>query len=404
MARKPVSCFRRPMSKKGQYRYYVKVWDEALGVYTVPRSAASIARELELDEKAFPPTSRTGALLIGEELRRRGGSQDRKTAPLFADYCAAFWDWNRSPYIQGKLARGQSIGREYVAHAAAYVKNYLRPAFPTIRLGAVRAYMLEDLAMKLKKDSNLGNRSINGILAAASGPLHEAARLGLIAADPAASVRMLANDTVEKGIPTEEEVRALLALEGLDHRVRGAILLAAACALRIGEVQALRLESIGEATLTVSSSWGKMAGLKDTKTGRVRVVPLPPIVRAALLELSAENPHGPEGFLMYGARPDAPLDVRAIERGFYNALKRIGIDEETRTARNLSFHSLRHWSNAMLRGSVPDAKLHLLTGHSTESMTNRYDHATETDLAELAQAQKAKILPFLLAPNAEAAV
>ena len=142
MARKPVSCFRRPMSKKGQYRYYVKVWDEVLGAYTVPRSAASVARELELDEKAFPPTSRTGALLIGEELRRRGGSQGRKAAPLFADYCAAFWDWESSPYIQGKLARGQSIGREYVAHSAAYVENYIRPAFLSLRLGAVRAYMI----------------------------------------------------------------------------------------------------------------------------------------------------------------------------------------------------------------------------------------------------------------------
>jgi integrase len=383
------------MSRAGQFRYYIQLWNAESGAYSVPRSAASVVQELELDEKAFPFTSRTGAFLIGEELRRRGGALPRKTSPLFADYCAEIWNWDSSPYVRGKLARGQSIGRKYVADNLARVENHIRLAFPDLRLAAVKPYMLEDFAMKLKTDSGLGNRSINAILDTMAVPLHEAARLGLLPSDPASTVRKLGNDTREKGIPTEEEVRALLGLSGIDSRIRCAILLGAACALRIGEIQALRNDNIGEKTLTVACSWSNMDGLKSTKTGRVRVVPLPPIVRSALLELMAKNPQGPVGFLMYGLKPDAPLDVRAIERGFYKALEKIGIDEETRTIRALSFHSLRHWSNAMLRGSVSDAKLHLLTGHSTEAMTNRYDHATEADLAELAQAQEAKILPFL---------
>lgn len=411
MARKPVSVFRRPTTKKGQYHYYVKLWDEVVGVYSVPRSAASIAHELELDEKSFPPTSRTGALLIGEELRRRGGATPRNTSPLYVDYCADFWKWETSAYIRGKQARGQRIGKEYVSHCAAYVENYIRRAFPAVRLEAIRPYMLEDFTLKLKKDSQLGNRSINAILSAAVIPLHEAARLGLIESDPAASIRKLGNDTAEKGIPTEEEVRGLLALPGLDPRVRAAILLGAGCALRIGEVQALRREYIGEKTLRVAKSWSKVDGLKDTKTGRIRVVPLPSVVRDALLALADANPHGQDGFLMFGLKPDMPLDVRAIERGFDNALVRLSLGEEYLNAkkdeklkaldawkaRNVTFHSLRHWSNSMLRGTVSDEKLHLLTGHSTEAMTARYDHATETDLAELAQAQEAKILPFLAA-------
>ena len=397
MARKPVSVFRRPMTKAGQFRYYIQLWDEATGNYGTARSAPMIALELGLDPKAFPPTSRTGALLIGEELRRRGGSPGRQASPLFADYCAEFWNWDSSPYIQGKRARGQRIGREYVTTCAACIRNYIGPAFPALRLAAVRAFMLEDLMMKLKAGSGLSNRTINVIIQSAAMPLHEAARLGLIVTDPAASLRMLGNDYATKGIPTEEEVRALVALPGLDPRARSAILLGAACALRIGEIQALKLADVGEETLTVASNWAKMDGLKCTKTGRVRVVPLPRMIRDALLELETANPHGPGHFLMYGSLPDAPLDVRALERMFYAALRRIGIDEETRRARVLSFHSLRHWSNATLRGSVSDAKLRLLTGHSTEAMTDRYDHATESDLADLRNAQEAKILPFLAA-------
>jgi hypothetical protein len=81
MARKPVSVFRRPMSRAGQFRYYIQLRNAESGAYSVPRSAASVVQELELDEKAFPSTSRTGALLIGEELRRRGGAVPRKGLP-----------------------------------------------------------------------------------------------------------------------------------------------------------------------------------------------------------------------------------------------------------------------------------------------------------------------------------
>ena len=72
--------------------------------------------------------------------------------------------------------------------------------------------------------------------------------------------------------------------------------------------------------------------------------------RAELIAHATANPHGEDGFLFYGLLHDASLDVRALERGFYKALDRIGIAEEARIARSLSFHRLRHWSNAMLRG------------------------------------------------------
>jgi integrase len=389
------------MTKAGQYRYYIQLWDEATGSYGTARSASMVAIELGLDGKAFPPTSRTGALLIGEELRRRGGAPGRKALPLLVDYLAEFWDWESSTYVRSKLARGQRIGRQYVYDHAARVKNYIRPAFPALRLAAVRPFMLEDFMMKLKADSGLANRTINGIIEAIAVPLHEAARLGLIASDPASSVRMLGNAGAMKGIPTEDEVRALVALPGLDPRARCAILLGAACALRLGEIQALKVADIGNETLMVAASWGKYDGLKSTKTGRVRVVPLPRIIRDALLELEAVNPHGPGHFLMYSPDPDVPANSPVLERMFCAALRRIGIDNATRLTRALSFHSLRHWSNATLRGSVSDAKLRLLTGHSTEAMTDRYDHATESDLADLRSAQEAKILPFLKAAGDE---
>lgn len=394
MARKPVSVLRRPTTKKGQYKYYIKVWDENLGKYATPRSAQSIVVELGLDEKQFPYTSKTGALLIGQELLKKGGKLTKKHDPLLADYCADFWNWETSTYIQGRLVRGLRIGREHAGHCASYVKNYIRPAFPSLKLSALRASMIESFLLQLHKEGNLGNRSINAILDTIKTPLKEAARLGLIPSNPAASISKMGNDTKAKGIPTEEEIMAILSIN-LDNRIKAAIMLGAACGLRLGEIQALKLANIKGDTLMIRSSWGKIDGMKDTKTGKNRVVPLPAIIKDELLKLSNENPHGSKGFLIYGTLSDAPLDCRAIERGFTKAMIKSGLDEESLKLRNITFHSLRHFANARLRGAVPDETLRKLTGHTTEAMTDHYDHTTAADLKALATAQEARILPFL---------
>lgn len=395
MARSPVLVFKRPTTKKNKFRWYIQVWEPERGAYSTARSAEQLVLEYDLDRGEFPPTSRAGALLIGETVRARGGISRQKNMPGYADFCERFWDWDSSDYVQGKLARGQRIGREYVLHNAAYVRNYIRPAFPALRLTEVKTHMLEDFAMRLKRESGLGHRSINAILVAASVPLREAVRLGYLSRNPAASMQKFGNDTREKGIPTDEEMRRLVELPDLDARVRCALFLGAFSGLRLGEVLALRREDIGQDRILVRHSWGKEEGLKSTKTGQCRESVLLPPVRAALLELSDANPHGPEGFLMYGKIADKPLDFRALERGFYKALEEIGIDERQRVLRGITFHSLRHWFNSRMRSLIPDSKLRLLTGHATEAMTDHYDHLTESDVANVLQAQKAVFQPLL---------
>ncbi|MEN6297994.1 MAG: hypothetical protein ABFC92_08620 [Rectinema sp.] len=78
MARNPVSISKRPTLKKGELRYYVRFWNENTGKYSNARSVLSIVQELGLNEKEYPPTSRTGALLIGQELLKRGGALSKK--------------------------------------------------------------------------------------------------------------------------------------------------------------------------------------------------------------------------------------------------------------------------------------------------------------------------------------
>jgi len=408
MARKPVSVFKRPTTKKGQFRYYIKLWDENTGAYSTPRSAASVALKLGLNAKKYPPTSRTGALLIAQELLKRSGALSRENDPLIANYCTEFWDWERSAYIQGRLARGLSIGREHVRNSSSFVKNYIRPVFPAMKLSELRPYHIEKLMLSLKEERRLSNRTINEILHALKTPLKEAHRLGMITMNPGVNVQELAEDSKPKGIPSTEELAGILALE-LDPRIRCAVLLGSVCGLRLGEILAVRMWNVTGNVLEVAASWGKIDGLKSTKTGKSRVVPLPTIVKDALLELSKENPHGQEGYLMYGPLPDVPCDRELLQRGFMDALAQLTLGEKYQTAtraektaalqtwkeRNITFHSLRHFANAELRGAVPDETLRKLTGHSTEAMTDHYDHTTDADLEALARAQEARIVPFI---------
>lgn len=221
-------------------------------------------------------------------------------------------------------------------------------------------------------------------------------------------MQRLGSDTRTKGIPTEQEISEILSLN-LDPRFRCAIMLGAVCGLRLGEIPALKINSIKGNTLQISSSWSKIEGLKETKTGKVRIIPLPDIIRDSFMTLANNNPHGQQGFVICGLDEDAPLDCRAIERGFDKALMQlslgekfeIGTKEEKKAAlaawrtRNITFHSLRHFADAQLRGAVPDETLRKLIGHSSAEMTDHYDHATAADLEAIARAQKARILPFI---------
>jgi len=408
MARKPISILKRPTSKKGKYTYYIKLWNENKGKYSTPRSAASIATELGLDESRYSPTSKTGALLIGQELLKRNGVLTKKSDSLFADYCAMMWDWDKSPYIQGRIARGLRIGRSHALHSKRFIENYVQPAFPSMKLSALRAYMLEKFILTLKKESGLRNRTINGIIDAIKTPLKEGVRLGLLDVDPSASLQKLGDDRRAKGIPTEKEISELLSID-LDPRIRCTIMLGAVCGLRLGEIQALKICNIERNTLNISSSWSKMEGIKSTKTEKTRIVPLPLMIKNELVLLSQINPYGREGFLIYSLIPGKPLDSRAIERSFDKALIRISLGERYGAAtkkektealmiwkkRNITFHSLRHFANAQLRGAVPDKTLRKLIGHISEEMTDHYDHITAADLEDLARAQETRIISFI---------
>jgi integrase len=354
---------------------------------------------LGIDIKQYPPSSKAGARFISEQLINKSGGISRRNDPLLWEYCAGFWNWDTSEYIRGKIERGQRIGRSHVQNSFYRIIEYVKPRTLNVYLSEITAQKLDALQLRLRKElPKMSGKSINMIMMAINTPLREAYRLRQIQHNPAHSFRSLANNSKKTGILTAGEIIKLFDIPWETEAQKMATATAAATGARLGEVMALAVDDLdvdfqGLPVLWIRKSFSFIEGMKETKTGNIRVVPISAALRDGLLRLAGENPHG-DGLIFWGLEPGKPLTSRIIEWGFYRQLKKIGITEKERRARNIKFHSLRHGFNSTLRGAVPDGTLRLATGHKTAQMTDHYDHLTDTRLSDIRAAQEKNILIF----------
>jgi integrase len=160
-------------------------------------------------------------------------------------------------------------------------------------------------------------------------------------------------------------------------------LTAAATGLRLGELQALQGRDIRDDHIIVERSLCRKYGLKPTKTGNTRIVPIPSMVAAALAPLRQGDP---EEFVF--ARGAIPVGHEAVGGAYKRALARVRISIAEQRNQGLTFHSWRHFANSILRSRVPDSVLRKITGHATEEMTERYSHQLPADLLVVREAQE----------------
>ena len=81
---------------------------------------------------------------------------------------------------------------------------------------------------------------------------------------------------------------------------------------------------------------------------------------------------------------DSVKTANFFRDNFYEAMRRAGIDEKTRAARNITFHSLRHGYVSYLRHQVSDSTMRLAIGHRDKETTDQYTHLNIDNLRQLA--------------------
>jgi len=325
-----------------------------------------------------------------------------KREPLsFYSYLKRFFDWNDSPYVERRnLLDPGSISQDYIATRQNLISNHILPRIQTnLLLSAVTLNQLEHIQLNFVKEGKLASSTINICMGAVSLSLGEAQRRGLLSTANTYTVRPLKSTHRMRGILSEGELKTFMQFmrKGGEERIYLACLVSLLTGMRSGELRALSFPSVGEDLITVDQAYADKAGIKVPKGKKTRYVPCPAFLCELLKNLSISNPN-PNAYhlVFWSKRGGAFVSSHYFSERFQQEIVRSGVLEmEEIKERNITFHSLRHMANTLLRGSVDEHVLRMTIGHSSEQLSDLYTHLSQRGLKSVALAQQNNILPLL---------
>jgi integrase len=237
------------------------------------------------------------------------------------------------------------------------------------------------------------------ILKAGLTALKWAYREKMIPENPGEGLLKFTGRVKKRGVLTPDEARKVLSVDWIERRSLVGNLVAMTTGLRAGEVLALRVSDIDpvKPILYVRHSWSPQEGLKSPKNGEARRAPLLPEVRAEIMDLLEENPFKEieDPFIFYSLLPDQPMDAKFTILGLKAACRAVGIDP---VARNIVFHSWRHFYASRMLDRMTAAQVQRVTGHKSAAVFNLYaDHLEDENLEAMGAAAAqvfGKIFPF----------
>ncbi len=179
-----------------------------------------------------------------------------------------------------------------------------------------------------------------------------------------------------------EEERRLFAegLTGRREHLRAPVEVALYTVMRRGEVLGLRPEHVNfertpKSFVVKGEAWAIRPGwllIEKSKNGKPRTIPMSGRVRRVIERLCAEATAS--GYVLESIRTGRK--ITDVKRGFTSACLEAEID-------NLTFHDLRHtWSTRAAESGVPEHVRRDIMGHSSQSMTGDYTHATPEAMEE----------------------
>ena len=331
-------------------------------------------------------------------------------AVSFIHFLETFWDYDKSEYIQDKLAHGHGFTRTHARKCHNRLIKDLKPFFGETKLNAVTTDDLKRLTKQLA-DRGLATATINQTLLVCTTALKWSFNQKIIPSDPSQGLSKFAIRNKKRGVLTTEEARALfLTCKDLweDKRAYAGSLLAASTGARQGECLAIRRSDIGDSTINISHSYSLFDGLKCPKNGEERIVPLLPIVRNALLELLKDNPHleadppVADPFVFYSLQADKPCNGKVLLYGLIDVIEKVNYEfienakkdklekpeiAIDRKGRKIDFHSWRHFFCSKSTQKISGEKVAKVSGHLTKAVFDRYaDHADVENVREVGAA------------------
>jgi integrase len=392
------------LKNKEQFSYYVMYRDPITQKRMTKKSVDKLKSKLNLGFELV--TRREEATIIAQKALDAGIIfLDSKKLTL-SSFLLDFYNLDKSDYFKRKLMLDpHSVSIDYVSTRSNLIKNHVIPLIPKdIELNKINLDLLEKLQTTLVNKKQLSPTTINQIMGSISLALNYAKRKNFIASNISLKVDNIKISGKIRGILSQEETQKLMEFLSIqkNRRIYLSCYLSLVTGMRSGELRALNTKNIQNGIIQINEAYANLAGFKEPKGKKARVVPCPEPLINELLAFAASNPYPNkiDGLVFWSARGGKVVSSHYFNSKFTKAL----IDSNTLTKeeiddRNISFHSLRHMANTLLRGSVDEYILRLTIGHSSEQISDIYSHIEENALNSIRTAQQQNIIPFICSKN-----
>lgn len=300
-----------------------------------------------------------------------------RPSDLFGEFAQIFWEYDTCPIVQDKLSRGYSYGREACKTNWQRTRKYLIPSLGSLCLEEITPSHVKQMMMDMSAQGRSGS-TVNATVTILRQMLDEAVQRGMLRSNPCNTVKPLALNAKKRGIFTVEEVRKMMNVKYKKFPEMPIMIeLAATTGMRLGEVMALQSHQIQRNGINVCQSYAPITGLKTTKAGYERPVP----VTDHTLDRIRSIPRWLGSDWIFTLDGKAPVSSSSVSAYMREIMDECGIDWK---ARNLSFHSLRHFVNTMLvRANIQPEKIRAVIGHESEEMTEHYLHLSISDYDQI---------------------
>lgn len=361
--------FARKSGKKIVYYYYV--YDEA--GKKLKRSTGEHSRTAAM--AVIQERIRTGTLITDRMKNPSSGS-----SMLFRDLAKDVFIPGLCPLAADKELRGKPYTPRVMKENRQRLERYILPFFGNMRVADIRVRDVKDW-QRWMKAKGISNATANRVRTTAIPVFDYAAESGFIDDNPIKKVHPLYVSPISsRSAFTSEEIRMIFSVEWTSPLARLACLLSACTGMRMGEVRALMPGDIRDGAITISHAMGADGKLKSTKSGRVRVCPLPDF----LIEDLRKYMRGDDDYI-FTTNGKAPVSGSYINEYLEIAMASAGVQRE-----GLTFHSFRHFFNSQLVASGVQGELvRAVIGHESEAMTERYLHLQASQMKPIMQVQEA---------------
>lgn len=267
-------------------------------------------------------------------------------------------------------------------------KNHIAPAFERERMRDISGFEI-DRFLNSKYKTGYASQTVLHLRSVMSKMFKIAAKWRWLVENPAKDIEAppIRVNRKQRALSLEEVDQLF---ERLVDPARLVVMIGVTLGLRIGEVLGLRAEDIDSGVLCVRRSWCR-GHEGNTKNGKEREIPIPPLLGEALREYCLQRP--PKGWLFFGVTGKPLSDRNLIQRHIYPVAWRLGIP-------HFSWHSPRHTFSTLggNEGTIPTLVMKQLLGHSRLSTTDRYMHELSGSKREAVQ----KIEKLILFPRKKA--